>query len=100
MRLFIPIFTYDLCSGSGSSRLDSQPLSSVSAPNPNSQWPWREEFKSHISKLSMALSESIKHTCEKALEEGMQMYKSTQRIPTVRLRGVKMKKGKMVSVFT
>ena len=48
----------------------------------------------------MALSESIKHTCEKALEEGMQMYKSTQRIPTVRLRGVKMKKGKMVSVFT
>lgn len=86
MPLYVAEGNLPLPFGSGSSRLDSQPLSSVSAPNPNSPWPWREEFKSHISKLSMALSESIKHTCEKALEEGMQMYKSTQRIHTVRLR--------------
>lgn len=78
--------TNNLYSGSGSSRLDS-PLSSVSTPNPDSQWPWREVFKSHVSRISVALSGSIKRTCEKALEEGMQMYKSTKRIPTVRLKG-------------
>ena len=81
-------YMYNFCSGSGTSRLDSQPLSSVSTPTPDSQWPWREEFKSHISKISMALSESIKQTCEKALDEEMQMYKSSKRIPTVKLKGV------------
>lgn len=85
MPLYVAEGNLPLPFGSGSSRLDS-PLSSVSTSNPDSQWPWREEFKSHLSKISVALSESIKRTGEKALEEGMQRYKSTKRIPTVRLK--------------
>jgi len=53
-----------------------------------SQWPWRNEFKSHISKISMALSESIKQTCDKALEEEVKAYKTSKRIPAVKLKGV------------
>lgn len=77
-------------SGSGGGRLDSQTLSSGSSPSQDAQlWPWRDEFKSHISKISMALSESIKQTCEKALDEEMQLYKSSKRIPTIKLKGLK-----------
>lgn len=77
-------------SGSGGGRLDSQTLSSGSSPSQDAQlWPWRDAFKSHISKISMALSESIKQTCEKALDEEMQLYKSSKRIPTIKLKGLK-----------
>lgn len=37
----------------------------------------------------MALSESIKKTCEKALDDEMQLYRSSKRIPTVKLKGLK-----------
>jgi len=37
----------------------------------------------------MALSERIKQTCEKALDEEMQFYKSSKRLPTVKLKGLK-----------
>ena len=72
------------------SRLDSQPISSTSSSSLTqmSQWPWRNEFKSHISKISMALSESIKQTCDKALEEEVKAYKTSKRIPAVKLKGV------------
>lgn len=83
-KLFFPVFN----SGSGTNRLDSQPLSSGSSPSHDSQWSWRDEFKSRTSKISMALSESIKQTCEKALDEEMQSYKSSKRIPTVKLKGL------------
>lgn len=76
-------------SGSGSSRLDSQPLSSGSGASQDLQhWHWRDEFKSHTSKISMALSESLKQACKKALDEEMQSYKSSKRIPTVKLKGL------------
>ena len=76
--------------GSGASRLDSQPIrsSSSSSQTQLSQWPWRDEFKSHISKISMALSESIKQSCEKALDEELQSYNTSKRIPAVKLRGL------------
>ena len=76
--------------GSGASRLDSQPIrnSSSSSQTQLSQWPWRDEFKSHISKISMALSEGIKQSCEEALDEELQSYKASKRIPAVKLRGL------------
>ena len=37
----------------------------------------------------MALSESIKKTCEKALDDEMQLYRSSKRVPTVKLKGLK-----------
>ena len=80
-------FTY---SGSAGGRLDSQTLSSGSSSSQDAQlWPWRDEFKSHISKISMALSERIKQTCEKALDDEMQLYRSSKRITTVKLKGLK-----------
>ena len=81
------IFTYP---GSGGGRLDSQTLGSGSPSSQDAQlWPWRDEFKSHISKISMAICERIKQTREKALDEEMQLYKSSKRIPTVKLKGLK-----------
>lgn len=76
-------------SGSGSSRLDSQPLGSGSSPSQDLQhWHWREEFKTRTSKISVAVSESLKQACEKALGDEMQSYKSSKRIPTVKLKGL------------
>lgn len=74
--------------GSVTSRLDSQALSSTSssAQTQLSQWPWREEFKSYTSKISLALSEHIKQTCEKALNDEMQSYQASKTIPAVKLK--------------
>ena len=80
-------FTY---SGSGGGRLDSQTLGSGSSSSQDAQlWHWRDEFKSHISNISVALSERIKQTYEKALDQEMQLYKSSKRIPTIKLKGLK-----------
>ena len=79
-----------LISGSVTSRLDSQALSSTSssAQTQLSQWPWRDEFKSYTSKISLALSEHIKQTCEKALNDEMQSYQASKTIPAVKLKGL------------
>lgn len=76
-------------SGSGSSRLDTQTLGTgLSSSQDLQHWNWRDEFKSHTSKISMALGESIKQAREKALDEEMQVYNSSKRIPTVKLKGL------------
>lgn len=79
-----------LISGSVTSKVDSQ-THSISGSLPQSQstlWPWRDEFKSHTSKISLALSDSIKKSFEKALDDEFQSYQAWKKIRSVKLRGL------------
>ena len=79
-----------LISGSVTSKVDSQThsISGSLSQTQSSQWPWRGEFKSHTSKISLSLSDSIKKSCEKALDDELQSYQVWKKIPSVKLRGL------------
>ena len=70
--------------------MDSQThsISGSLSQSQSSQWPWRDEFKSHTSKISLYLSDSIKKSCEKALDDELQSYQVWKKIPSVKLRGL------------
>ena len=76
--------------GSGASRPDSPSSSSLCNLSQSQmlQWPWRDKFKSHISKISVCISESMKQIYEKALDDEIQAYKALKRIPVVKLKGL------------
>lgn len=87
-QLYVAEGNLPLPLGSGASRPDSPSSSSLCNLSQSQmlQWPWRDKFKSHISKISVCISESMKQIYEKALDDEIQAYKALKRIPVVKLK--------------
>ncbi|KAK3709538.1 hypothetical protein QZH41_018988 [Actinostola sp. cb2023] len=62
------------------------PMSLTPSQNVSSPWAWREEFKHVISRISSAVTETIKLGCGSSLEEQSKVYANTNALQVVHLK--------------
>ena len=81
------VFYWFWFSGTGASRHTAASASTSGGSSQTQQWLWREEFKSHLSKISICLNEVMRQVFEKALDDELQSYKTWKKIPVIKIKG-------------
>lgn len=61
--------------------------SSSTGQSLGSQWPWRDEFKTFTSRISIAVAETVKKSCDQSIEEEIQQYQNNKKLSVVYIKG-------------